>query len=144
MKHHIPISNLAKLIFYLFLVFCLLSFRIEPTYAHRVNLFAYVEGDTVFVQDIALAPSTGGTRTASDVAFSPDGAFMYVSDMMNGQVWILDAKTYEELGAIGRNGRYPGQFIWLHSVAVDSQGNIYTTEVNTGRRVQRFVFTGVK
>lgn len=101
-------------------------------------------GGTVFIQDIALAPSTGGTRTASDVAFSPDGAFMYVSDMMNGQVWILDAKTYEELGAIGRNGRYPGQFIWLHSVDVDSQGNIYTTEVNTGRRVQRFVFTGVE
>ena len=102
------------------------------------------DGETVFLQDIVFAPETGGTRTVSDVAFSPDNAFMYVSDMMNGQVWILDAKTYEFLGAIGRNGRYPGEFIWLHSVDVDSDGNIYTTEVNTGRRVQKFVFTGVK
>ena len=69
---------------------------------------------------------------------------MYVSDMMNGQVWILDGKTYEQLGAFGRNGRYPGQFIWLHSLAADSDGNLYTTEVSTGRRVQKFVFTGVE
>ena len=101
-------------------------------------------GETVFVQDIVIAPETGGTRTVSDVAFSPDAKFMYVADMMNGQVWILDSETYEELGAVGRNGRYPGEFIWLHSVVVDSDGNIYTSEVNTGRRVQKFVFTGVE
>ncbi|WP_375211238.1 hypothetical protein [Hyphococcus sp.] len=111
---------------------------------NRLQVFETSEdGETVFLQDIVFAPETGGTRTVSDVAFSPDNAFMYVSDMMNGQVWILDAKTYEFLGAIGRNGRYPGEFIWLHSVDVDSDGNIYTTEVNTGRRVQKFVFTGV-
>ena len=49
----------------------------------------------------------------------------------------------EIIGWFGRNGRYPGQFIWLHSVDVDSQGNVYTTEVSTGRRVQRFVMTGM-
>jgi len=112
---------------------------------NRLQVFETSDaGDTVFLQDIIFAPETGGTRTVSDVAFSPDNAYMYVSDMMNGQVWILDAKTYEFLGAVGRNGRYPGEFIWLHSVDVDSDGNIYTTEVNTGRRVQKFVFTGVK
>lgn len=94
--------------------------------------------------DIVIAPETGGTRTVSDVAFSPDGAFLYVSDMMNGQVWILDAASYDILGAFGRNGRYPGEFIWLHSIDVDSTGNLYTTEVGTGRRVQKFVFQGVR
>ncbi len=112
---------------------------------NRLQVFETSEnGTTVFVQDIVLAPETGGLRTASDVAFSPDGQFMYVADMMNGQVWILDPNTYEELGAFGRNGRYPGQFIWLHSVDVDSDGNVYTSEVATGRRVQRFVLTGVR
>jgi hypothetical protein len=26
----------------------------------------------------------------------------------------------------------------VHNVAVDQQGNVYTTEVNTGQRVQKF------
>ncbi|MEM6605833.1 MAG: hypothetical protein AAF671_08740 [Pseudomonadota bacterium] len=112
---------------------------------NRIQVFELGRSlDTKHVEDIVIAPSTGGTRTVSDIAFSPDGQFMYVSDMMNGQVWILDAKSYEQLGALGRNGRYPGQFIWLHSVETDSAGNIYTTEVSTGRRVQKFVFEEVR
>ncbi len=111
---------------------------------NRIQMFRPDEdGKAVFVKDIAIAPDTGGTRTASDIAFSPDGAFMYVADMMNSRVWILDAGTHEILGAFGRIGRYPGQFTWLHSVETDSAGNIYTTEVGTGRRVQRFTFQGV-
>lgn len=110
---------------------------------NRLQLFRETAGGVEFMQDIVIAEETGGTRSASDVAFSPDGKYVYVADMMNGRVWILLRETHEILGSIGRNGRYPGQFIWLHSVDVDSHGNIYTTEVNTGRRVQRFVFTGM-
>lgn len=33
---------------------------------------------------------------------------------------------------------YPGQWYSLHSIAVDSKGNLYTTETYQGRRVQRF------
>ncbi|WOJ97653.1 beta-propeller fold lactonase family protein [Congregibacter brevis] len=112
---------------------------------NRVQIFETDDdGTTNFLRDIVIEKTTGGTRTASDIAFSPDAKFMYIADMMNGQVWIYDAGTYELLGAMGRNGRYPGQFIWLHSVDVDSAGNVYTTEVSTGRRVQKFVFQGVK
>ncbi len=112
---------------------------------NRLQIFETdADGEIRFLQNVVIAPDTGGTRTVSDVAFSPDGQFIYVADMMNGQIWILDADTYEELGAIGRNGRYPGQFIWLHSVVVDSEGNLYTSEVGTGRRVQKFVFSGVR
>lgn len=110
---------------------------------NRLQLFRETSGGIEFVEDIVIAPETGGTRTASDVAFSPDGKYVYVADMMNGRVWILLRETHEILGSFGRNGRYPGQFIWLHSVDVDSDGNVYTTEVNTGRRVQKFVFTGM-
>lgn len=110
---------------------------------NRLQLFRETSDGIEFVEDIVIAPETGGTRTASDVAFSPDGKYVYVADMMNGRVWILLRKTHEILGSFGRNGRYPGQFIWLHSVDVDSDGNVYTTEVNTGRRVQKFVFTGM-
>jgi hypothetical protein len=43
-------SILAKSIFYLLWVVCFLCFQIEPADAHRVILFARVEGDTVYVE----------------------------------------------------------------------------------------------
>ena len=49
------------------------------------------------------------------------------------------SRDADETGSIGRIGRYAGQFIFLHALAVDSQGNLYTAEVGTGRRVQKFV-----
>lgn len=110
---------------------------------NRLQVFRETDDGVEFLQDVVIALETGGTRTASDVAFSPDGTYVYVADMMNGRVWILLRETHEILGHFGKNGRYPGQFIWLHSVDVDSHGNVYTTEVNTGRRVQRFVMTGM-
>ncbi|MEE4153495.1 MAG: beta-propeller fold lactonase family protein [Erythrobacter sp.] len=110
---------------------------------NRIQIFRETEGGIEFVENVAIAPATGGTRTASDVAFSPDGTYVYVADMMNGRVWILLRESHQIVGWFGRNGRYPGQFIWLHSVDVDSAGNVYTTEVNSGRRVQRFVLTGM-
>ena len=100
------------------------------------------EGKLDFVEDIVIAPETGGTRTVSDITFSPDGKFVYMADMMNSVIWILDRKTHEPLAHIGRVGRYPGQFTWLHSVVADSKGNLYTSEVGTGRRVQKLVYLG--
>ncbi|MFC6196480.1 beta-propeller fold lactonase family protein [Ponticaulis profundi] len=110
---------------------------------NRAQLFKRTAaGEMEFVKDIVIAPETGGTRTVSDIAFSPDGKFIYMADMMNSNIWILDRESHEPLARIGRVGRYPGQFTWLHSVVVDSDGNIYTSEVGTGRRVQKLVFLG--
>ena len=47
------------------------------------------------------------------------------------------------MSKLGRNGRQAGQFHWIHNLAVDSKGNIYTTEVDTGKRAQKFLFKGV-
>ncbi len=104
------------------------------------------DGSLTFVRDLAIAPETGGTHTVTDIAFSPDPAqtYLYVADMMNGRIWVLLRETHQILGAFGRVGRQAGQFTWLHSIDTDSQGNIYATEVNTGRRVQKLVFTGIE
>jgi DNA-binding beta-propeller fold protein YncE len=114
---------------------------------NRAQLFRRGKnGDLIFVRDLVIAGDTGGTHTVTDIAFSPDPdqTYLYVADMMNGRIWILRRATHEVLGAIGRVGRQAGQFTWLHSIDTDSQGNLYATEVNTGRRVQKLVFTGIQ
>jgi hypothetical protein len=55
----------------------------------------------------------------------------------------MSREKLEQLGRLGRGGRMAGDFHWLHQVSLDSQGNIYTGEVDTGKRVQKFVRYGV-
>jgi hypothetical protein len=32
-----------------------------------------------------------------------------------------------------------GELKWVHNMAIDSKGNLYTAEVGTGRRAQKFL-----
>jgi sugar lactone lactonase YvrE len=75
-----------------------------------------------------------------EIAFSPDQEqkYIYMIDGANGELRIVDHASKEVLGRFGRIGRQAGEFTALHNVAVDRQGNIYTAEVNTGQRIQRF------
>jgi hypothetical protein len=112
---------------------------------NRAQLFDLgADGTLTFVRNIVIEGKTGGLGTVTDVALSPDGKYLYVGDMMNGRVWILLRSTHEVLASFGRIGRQPGQFTWMHSIDTDSQGNLYVTEVGTGRRVQKFVLTGLR
>ena len=51
---------------------------------------------------------------------------------------ILERSDGTVVGTFGRHGRYAGQFHWIHNMATDSKGNIYTGEVDTGKRAQKF------
>ena len=53
-------------------------------------------------------------------------------------------ETLEILSSFGDGGRQPGQWFAVHSIAIDSKGNLYTTETYQGRRLQKFVFKGVQ
>jgi hypothetical protein len=46
------------------------------------------------------------------------------------------------LAGFGRPGRLAGDFTFLHTVTVDSRGNLFTGETINGRRVQRFTRVG--
>jgi DNA-binding beta-propeller fold protein YncE len=96
--------------------------------------------DGTFVSEHIFEKNTRGTGSVYDLVFSPDKEqkLIYMIDGMNGEVRILDRATKEVLSRFGRPGRQAGQFTALHNVAVDRQGNIYTAEVNTGQRVQKF------
>jgi DNA-binding beta-propeller fold protein YncE len=82
--------------------------------------------------------------TAVSVNFSKDKAqsCLYVGDLDSETIYILNRNSLEQLGRIGRAGRMAGNFHWLHQVAIDSKSNIYTGEVDTGKRVQKFIRYG--
>ncbi len=82
--------------------------------------------------------------TAVSVNFSRDKAqsCIYVGDNTNQTIYILDRKSMKELGRLGSGGRAVGQFHWLHQVSLDSHGNLYTGEVDTGKRIQKFTHYG--
>jgi hypothetical protein len=82
--------------------------------------------------------------TAVSVNFSRDQAqsCLYVGDNTNQTIYILNRRNLTELARLGTAGRNPGQFHWLHQVSLDSKGNIYTAEVDTGKRIQKFVRHG--
>ena len=100
--------------------------------------------DGGFVKEFAVAPSTRGNGSLWDADFSPDQGqtFIHAADGENNVVWSLLRDTGRLAGSFGRNGRSAGQFHWIHNLAVDSKGNVYTTEVDTGKRAQKFVNKG--
>ena len=97
--------------------------------------------DGQFQNEFILAPSTGAGGSTGGVAFSADPGqqYLYISDLTNNRIWFLDRDTGELLGEMGNMSDSGGQFFGLHMIAVDSDGNIYTGEVQQGERVQRFV-----
>jgi hypothetical protein len=98
-----------------------------------------------FVKEKRLFPETLSDGSVWDIAFSrdPQQRFMYVADGANEHVYIMDRNSLEVLTSFGTGGRQPGQFFGVHSIAVDSKGNIYTTETYTGKRLQKFVYKGM-
>ena len=66
-------------------------------------------------------------------------------DLGNDNTWLIKKATGEVFGALGVCGIAPcpghnaGHFAFGHTVAVDSQSNIYVAETITGRRIQKFV-----
>jgi hypothetical protein len=93
-----------------------------------------------FRREYFVATNTLGNGSTWDIDFSPgtNQTFLYNPDGENNYVWILERLTGSILARFGRNGRSAGQFHWVHNLATDSAGNIYTAEVDTGKRAQKF------
>ena len=94
-----------------------------------------------FVGEIFVERDTLSNGSAWDVDVSPDRdqKWLFNADGTNQYIWTLLRKTGQIVDRFGRNGRSAGQFHWVHNLAVDSKGNIYTAEVDTGKRAQKFV-----
>jgi hypothetical protein len=89
---------------------------------------------------IGGVPGLGTAGSAWDLAFSNDTmqTFMFEADGGNEILHIMDRVLGSILSEFGAPGLQAGQFTFLHSVALDSKGNLYTGETINGRRVQKF------
>jgi DNA-binding beta-propeller fold protein YncE len=101
--------------------------------------------DGKFVKEQWYQKDSLGDGSVWDVAFSKDAAqkYIFMSDGRNSKIRVIDRQSLEELTNFGEGGHYPGQFYSIHSIAIDSKGNLYTTETYQGRRVQKFNYKGI-
>jgi DNA-binding beta-propeller fold protein YncE len=104
----------------------------------RIQVF---RKDGTFVREAVIAGRTLYNGSIWDLDLSPDAGqpVVFTADGTNQHVWMLRRDNLRVLGKFGRSGRSAGQFHWVHVLAVDSNGNIYTGEVETGKRAQKFV-----
>jgi hypothetical protein len=89
---------------------------------------------------IGGAPGLGTAGSAWDLAFSNDAfqTYMFEVDGGNEILHIMDRVVGSILSGFGTPGLQAGQFTFLHSVVIDSKGNLYTGETINGRRIQKF------
>jgi hypothetical protein len=94
-------------------------------------------------------PGRGAVGSSLDVDFSADRDQRYILNVDTGNevLWFLDrhvgrGEVPSILGGFGSQGHNAGNFTLLHMIAVDSKGNLYTSETVDGRRLQKFVPKG--
>jgi DNA-binding beta-propeller fold protein YncE len=104
---------------------------------NRIQVF---EHSGKFIQEFRVEPLTLANGSVWDMVLSHDAAqkYLYVADGANGRIYVLARADGKQLSSFGRTGRMAGEFKWVHNMAIDRQGNLYTSEVGYGRRVQKF------
>ena len=104
----------------------------------RIQVF---KKDGSFVKEMVVEKNTLANGSVWDLEIWRDvnESFLINADGANNEVRTLIRDTGEIVGRFGRNGRMAGDFHWIHNLALDSRGNIFTTEVDNGKRAQKFV-----
>ncbi|MDR6660606.1 DNA-binding beta-propeller fold protein YncE [Tardiphaga robiniae] len=104
---------------------------------NRVQVF---KKDGSFVKEWFYEKATLGNGAVWDLAVWPDPkqTWLLTADGENNEIRVINRDDGKVVGTFGRNGRQAGQFHWIHAMAVDAKGNVYTAEVDTGKRIQKF------
>jgi hypothetical protein len=104
------------------------------------NRYQVFRKDGTFVSEAFFERETLLSGSVSNLALSTDPmqAFVFMVDGTNNELRIVERESARTVARLGRPGRMAGQFHVVHDIAIDRAGNLYTTEVNTGQRVQKF------
>jgi DNA-binding beta-propeller fold protein YncE len=98
-----------------------------------------------FVKEMYYKTNTMTDGSVWDIAFSkdPQQKYIFMADGVNEHVVVIDRQTLTPLTTFGDGGNHPGEFHGVHSIAIDSKGNLFTTETYEGRRIQKFINKGM-
>jgi hypothetical protein len=98
--------------------------------------------DGSYVRENIYLPETL-TGSVWDLSLWPDKeqSFLIMVDGGNNEFRVVRRSDGEVVGSYGRCGHQVGQFYGVHNVAVDSRGNVFTTEVFEGKRIQKWKVT---
>ncbi len=109
--------------------------------ARRVQMFT-PEGK--YLDQFFLNRQGPAAGSVSGFAFfrDPEQRYLYVSDFFNSHLAVFERKTRRFLYQFGLRNAEPGNFQGLHHIAVDSKGNLYTSET-VGARAQKFELKGM-
>ena len=104
---------------------------------NRLQVF---QKDGTFQTEAFVRPARFGSGSVSALVLSDDSEqrWLFIADGTNNVIWVVERQSLEVLSHFGRLGKNAGQFYRLHNLDIDSKGNLYTTEVNAGQRVQKF------
>jgi len=100
-------------------------------------------GKCGYTGEIHVAPQTAaGTSGTVNFSTDPQQSCMYIADLTNDTIYVVNRQNLQELSRFGSGGRQAGELHWPHVVAVDSEGNVYTGEVDGAGRVQKYLRYG--
>ena len=107
---------------------------------NRIQVF---HKDGSFVRQYVFDPNTRGPGSSWGLAFSPlDKKQDFFVLVLDGSNEVLETVRREDglvVGSFGRPGRNTGEFHFLHVANLTLRGNLYTGEVDTGKRLQKWV-----
>jgi hypothetical protein len=106
---------------------------------NRVQVF---HKDGSFVRQYVFDAKTKGPGSTWGLTFSPldkQQDYFVLIDGTNNVLETVSIKDGAVVGTFGRSGREVGEFHWVHVGKFDSRGNLYTGEVDTGKRLQKWV-----
>ena len=98
-----------------------------------------------FVKEMYYKENTLTDGSVWDIAFSkdPQQKYIFMADGVDEHVVIIDRQTLTPVYTFGDGGNSAGEFHGVHSIAIDSKGNLFTTETYGGRRIQKFIYKGM-
>ena len=80
------------------------------------------------VQATLVAEQADSLAQPHDAALSPDGKLLYVTDMANSRIVVLDAMTLKSLGAFGK-----GALSYPHDAEFDKSGRLLVADTGNDR-----------
>jgi DNA-binding beta-propeller fold protein YncE len=98
-----------------------------------------------FVKEMYYQTDTLTDGSVWDIAFSkdPQQKYIFMADGVAEHVVVIDRQTLTPIYTFGDGGNSAGEFHGVHSIAIDSKGNLFTTETYGGRRIQKFLYKGM-